>query len=113
MVGDTAQLPPVNTLQSPALDADVLASYGFKLFEIELKEVIRQAKTSGILSNATTLRKNLITDPDSLPRFSTQEFEDVERISGTEIVELIESEYDQYGMDEVKVICRSNKNANI
>lgn len=113
MIGDTAQLPPVNTLQSPALDANELSSYGFKLFEIELKEVIRQAETSGILSNATTLRKNLITDPDSLPRFSTLEFEDVERISGTEVVELIESEYDQYGMDEVKIICRSNKNANI
>ena len=57
LVGDTAQLPPVNSDISPALDIQSLqVNYDKEIVHIELDEVMRQAENSGILSNATELR---------------------------------------------------------
>jgi hypothetical protein len=59
-VGDTAQLPPVNMNFSPALDANYLKeTCGLTSNEFELTEVVRQKEDSGILHNATALRKSL------------------------------------------------------
>ncbi len=113
MIGDTAQLPPVSTIGSPALEISEFESRGFSVLHTELTQVIRQAESSGILMNATGLRNQLQNDPKSLPKFTTADFDDIHRISGTELVDLIESEYQNAGMEEVKVICRSNKNANV
>ncbi|RZK82004.1 MAG: DUF2075 domain-containing protein, partial [Pedobacter sp.] len=55
-VGDTAQLPPVGSVDSPALNTDYIADkFGLEVTEVELKEVVRQEKKSGILANATML----------------------------------------------------------
>ncbi len=113
LIGDTAQLPPVNTDLSPALDATELSAMGMHVSEHEMTEVIRQARDSGILMNATALRKRLISNPNGLPQFNTTPYPDIERITGNELVDTLETEYDRHGMDEVKVVCRSNKNANI
>ena len=51
--GDTAQLPPVGEEDSLALRADVLASYGLRVRQIDLTEVVRQSRTSDVLSGAT------------------------------------------------------------
>src|SRR5690606_34656592 len=60
LVGDTAQLPPVGMLKSPALDVQALEStFGFHLFTYELTAVVRQATDSGILYNATRIREQL------------------------------------------------------
>ena len=49
-IGDTAQLPPVGLLLSPALDADLLQlRYQTEVESIELNEVVRQEENSGIL----------------------------------------------------------------
>lgn len=57
-IGDDAQLTPYNCSYSPALSAEFLAdSYGFKVTEYELTQVVRQAENSGILKNATTIRQ--------------------------------------------------------
>jgi ATP-dependent exoDNAse (exonuclease V) alpha subunit len=54
LIGDTAQLPPVNMSVSPALDIDSLSlHYQKNVHHIELDEVMRQAEHSGILYNAT------------------------------------------------------------
>ena len=57
-VGDTAQLPPVGSLESPALNKKYLsANFHIAVVEVELKEVVRQEQQSGILANATMLRQ--------------------------------------------------------
>ena len=49
-IGDTAQLPPVNSELSPALDSDKLSLNYNKTVEIvELDEVVRQQFNSGVL----------------------------------------------------------------
>jgi hypothetical protein len=60
MVGDPAQLPPVETPFSPALDAAYLASeHGVAAEEYELTEVVRQEADSPILREATAIRRTL------------------------------------------------------
>jgi hypothetical protein len=60
MVGDPAQLPPVNSPISPALDANYLSTvHNVKVREFELTEVVRQAADSPILREATEIRKTI------------------------------------------------------
>lgn len=56
LVGDCAQLPPVGEEEAPALHAQVLESMGLKVYECDLREVLRQSQDSGILVNATYIR---------------------------------------------------------
>lgn len=115
LVGDTAQLPPVKLNISPALDSKTLRESGFSVNEIELKEVVRQAKGSGILTNATVIREKIgggIESPGFLP-IQTDDFKDVERISGAELIESISTSYDKFGLFETTVVTRSNKRANL
>ena len=56
LVGDCAQLPPVGEEEAPALHAEVLESMGLKVYECDLREVLRQSQDSGILVNATYIR---------------------------------------------------------
>lgn len=115
LVGDTAQLPPVKLNISPALDSRTLQESGFGVNEIELKEVVRQAKGSGILINATVIREKIgegIKTPGFFP-IQTNDFQDVERISGAELIESISTSYDKFGLFDTTVVTRSNKRANL
>ncbi len=59
-VGDTAQLPPVNMNNSPALNAEYLKEkFNLSCMEYELTDVVRQIDGSGILQNATRLREHI------------------------------------------------------
>jgi ATP-dependent exoDNAse (exonuclease V) alpha subunit len=121
-VGDTAQLPPVGSIESPALNQEYISKhYGLQLTAVELKEVVRQEKKSGILVNATMLRK-LINDAESkvgesekleLPAFTTKSYRDVFRMTGLKLVEGLEYAYNKFGMENSLVVCRSNKLANV
>ena len=112
LVGDTAQLPPVGLDMSPALSRERLESFGYRVREIELTDVVRQAEDSGILHNATSIR-NLITDGlEDYPRFNFDAFPDITMISGAELLETISSSYDRYGTSDTIVVTRSNKRAN-
>lgn len=115
LVGDTAQLPPVKLNVSPALDLASLEYYGFSVKEVELKEVVRQTKDSGILYNATALRNRIGESMDGTGFFPIElsAFDDVERVSGGELIETISSAYDKYGLFETTVVTRSNKRANL
>ena len=114
LIGDTAQLPPVGEEQSPALCADALRGYGMQVHEMQLTEVVRQEQESGILWNATVLRKYIAEDDCfTLPSIRTEGFPDVKVINGNELIELLEQSYSEVGMDETMVVCRSNKRANI
>lgn len=48
---------PVGEEESPALSADKLRGYGMEVYEAQLTEVVRQMHDSGILWNATELRR--------------------------------------------------------
>ncbi|MBQ8443703.1 MAG: AAA family ATPase [Bacteroides sp.] len=114
LIGDTAQLPPVGEEESPALSADALKGYGLKVYEGMLTEVVRQLSDSGILWNATELRR-YIAEEDffTLPPIRVEDFPDIRVIPGNELIEAIGDSYDRVGMDDTIVVCRSNKRANL
>ena len=113
LIGDTAQLPPVHMSVSPALDPKHLtANFHFnKDQQFELTEVVRQAKDSGILENATYLR-NLIKGKESVFQLNTG-FPDVMSIDGYDVEECLDDAYSKFGEDGVMVVTRSNKSANM
>ncbi len=113
LIGDTAQLPPVGSSESPALDGSYLsARFPVQVGEIELNEVTRQSEGSGILHNATLLRNLLDVDEDYFPQFDLGEFSDIKALSGYEIEEEVSSCYSRDGIENTVIICRSNKQAN-
>ncbi len=113
LIGDTAQLPPVGLDLSEALDPNVMEGYGFEIRTVELTDVVRQAARSGILENATALRSKMkeIINGD-YPGLISEDFSDFKRLSGTELLDSLQSAYDKTGMEETMVVCRSNKQAN-
>ncbi|MBO4450889.1 MAG: AAA family ATPase [Bacteroidaceae bacterium] len=112
LMGDTAQLPPVGNVHSPALQPDVLRSYGLHVVCQTLTQVVRQRDLSGILQNATQLR-GIISQSGQGSGFKVQWEKDVRNISGSELVEEIANCYHRYGIDDTIVVCRSNKRAHI
>lgn len=113
-IGDTAQLPPVGLNISPALDIEYLkAIFNFSIDSFELTEVVRQSEDSGILTNATTLRNQLKSEHNAYPEFILNTFKDIIRIDGSELEDALNKAYNDYGAEDVMVICRSNKRANI
>ena len=114
LIGDTAQLPPVGEEESPALSADKLRGYGMEVYEAQLTEVVRQMHDSGILWNATELRRYISEENFlTLPSVRVEGFPDIRMVSGSELIEVINDCYGQAGMDETIVVCRSNKRTNI
>ena len=113
LIGDTAQLPPVNLEISPALSEDFLfQNYSKEILSYSLSEVVRQEKSSTILLNATSLRKQITEKHFNLPNFIVND--DVVRIeSGDELQESLEDNYNKSGLTNTIVLCRSNKRANI
>ncbi|NER11908.1 AAA family ATPase [Leptobacterium flavescens] len=114
LIGDTAQLPPVNLDVSPALNEDNLSlNYNKKVSLIELDEVVRQEEDSGILFNATNLREQLFSSYTDDFKFHLSGFSDIVRlIDGHEIQEAIDEAYSNDGKEETAIIVRSNKRAN-
>ena len=117
LIGDSAQLPPVGLDASPALMKDYMAMHGGVEYA-ELSTVVRQQQESGILYNATLLRQ-LQSEMEFGPGIidicdiglEVEPFDDIERISGGELIEKISDAYASYGEDETVVLCRSNKRA--
>ena len=114
LMGDTAQLTPVGEELSPALYADALRGYGLEVVETDLTQVVRQEQQSGILWNATALRR-LIAEEEwgVLPKIRISGFPDVKLLPGNELIDALSACYDRDGTDETIVVCRSNKRANI
>lgn len=109
LIGDPAQLPPVGSDKSPALDPKELEAFGLVAGVVELTDVVRQASASGILSNATALRA-ILPEEKPMPLFQ-KGFTDVIRVEGLDLQDALETAYGQDGDDEVCLICRSNKRA--
>ena len=111
IIGDEGQLPPIGLDRSPALDEGYMSRYG-RLMTARLSTVVRQAAESGILTNATRVRRLIEKGLSGPLQLHTKGFPDVERVSGGELIEKISDAVERYGLDEVVVLCRSNKRAN-
>ena len=117
LIGDSAQLPPVGLDASPALLKDYMAMMGGVEFA-ELSTVVRQQSESGVLHNATLVRQ-LISEMEYGPGvidlcdlgLELEGFDDIERVSGGELIEKISDAYSAYGEDDTIILCRSNKRA--
>ena len=114
LLGDTAQLPPVNLDISPALDTHTLAvHYDKEIESIELDEVMRQEESSGILFNATELRELLKDSFVTDFQFDVKKYKDIVRLTdGYDIQDAIQSAYSNYSIEDTAFIVRSNKRAN-
>lgn len=118
LLGDDAQLPPVGSTESPALDADFMAnSYQLSVVSFQLTQVARQALDSGILSEATRIRER-ITKVRQWSRIdSTQPVHsnnrDIIRLKGEEVIESLENSWREVGAEETLIIARSNKMTNL
>ena len=115
LIGDTAQLPPVNLDISPALDYSKLElNYNKNVSQIELDEVVRQSEDSGILFNATELRESISNKFFERFEFKLEGFNDIVRlVDGQDILDAINDSYSQHGNEETALIVRSNKRANL
>lgn len=112
LVGDTAQLPPVGEELSPALNNEALKLYGLTVGCADLRQVMRQDSNSGVLTNATGIRMLVAQgEPDDFPKISVKGFNDIRYLSGGELIEELESCYDDVGSDQTVVVTRSNKRA--
>jgi exodeoxyribonuclease-5 len=112
LVGDTAQLPPVGSVVSPALDPSALEGYGFGLISCELKQVVRQSETSGVLMNATRIRLQVAENDLVHPSIDCLNYKDTIRITGEELIDEISSAYGTCGMEGTIIVVNSNKQAN-
>ena len=106
LVGDDAQLPPVGSTKSPALDEDYMANnYSLFTFHYSLSEVARQALDSGILAEATRIRNG----GSGIQANGV----DIIKLPGEEIIESLENSWREVGAEETLIITRSNKMTNL
>ena len=106
LLGDDAQLPPVGSENSPALNEDFMSSYDLRVSGYCLREVVRQALDSGILENATAIRSD--ERIEIVPNGT-----DVIKVPGNEAIETLEQSWREVGAEETLVISRSNKMTNL
>ncbi|QJX45441.1 AAA family ATPase [Hymenobacter taeanensis] len=112
LIGDTAQLPPVGQLLSPALDPELLKHrFRADVASVELRQVMRQAEQSGILMNATVLREELREEQPHI-QFFTKGYPDIFAMQGDKLEDGLRWAYKNFGHENSTIICRSNKNAN-
>lgn len=111
LLGDTAQLPPVGTDFSPAMDYDTLTSLGLRVSRATLTAVARQDAMSGILANATRMRRSMKLDPMPQPQILTEGYGDVHIADTYSLPEDIYTCFGRDGVDETVLITRSNRRA--
>ncbi len=112
LLGDKAQLPPIGSNESFALNPDYLRQRFFEPIEYyQLTQVVRQALQSGILKNAANIRWAL-NNKLQLPIFKTQNHKDFKQIETIDFEDTLVNQYRQIGEKEVVVVTRSNFAAN-
>lgn len=119
-LGDDAQLPPVGSIVSPALQTDYMLGYQLDITSHTLTQVARQALDSGILHNATQLRElalgtTLPTEENEVEQLwkILEEKSDIRTIPNQELQELIETAHNEVGDEETILLTRTNKRTNI
>lgn len=115
LMGDTAQLPPVGQEQSVAMNRDRLVSLGLAPWHHVLSTPLRQAAESGVLYNATLVRRFITGEPhpESLILEASRFPDDVTVVPGEELEDYYTSSLSRVGHDGTIVITRSNWRANL
>ena len=109
--GDTAQLPPPGCSESPAMSRDYLKSMGLRVWRATITKTVRQSSHSGILYNATWLRKAMTADTIPMPRLTVKPFNDVNVTTGDDLQDALDRAYNEYGIPGTLLITRSNRRA--
>ena len=105
-----AQLPPIGTRLSKALDAQFLRDLcGLEVEEVLMTQVVRQKDSSGILHNATALRRQMQEEGE----VKLQHYSDFELLEDHYAVEeAVQESFQSDRLGEALYIVRSNKRAN-
>jgi exodeoxyribonuclease V len=112
-IGDDAQLPPVGSDRSPALEIELLRDrFHLHIAGIELSEVIRQKQGSGILDNATLMRSQIAAGLDNFPSVYLDNYPDIVHVEG-DVQPYVEEALALFGSENVVILTRSNKRANL
>lgn len=111
LLGDVAQLPPVGATESPAMQPENFKRIGLNVSRAVLTDTVRQGKRSGILRNATWLRRAMLLDPLPAARLFIEGYDDVKAVGGGDVIDAITDCYRRDGADETVIITRSNRRA--
>lgn len=111
VLGDVAQLPPVGSTESPAMQPATFKRLGLHVSRATLTDTVRQSRNSGILRNATWLRRAMLVDPLPEPKLVTEGYDDVELLSPDDVIDTIGECYYTDGADETIIVTRSNRRA--
>jgi exodeoxyribonuclease-5 len=114
LLGDAAQLPPVGSVTSPALDLEYLKhTFHIRIATYELQEVVRQSMKSGALYNATLVRRQIASGEMRFPVFDLSSHTDVIRLRGADLEDELNTAFASSKRENSVLICRSNKRANL
>ena len=109
-IGDDAQLPPVGMNTSPALDAAyLLKNYNLNTKSLELTEVVRQKRESGVIHNAISIRKSLYQKVFNQLNFN-MDFPDLEDVEYDSVIERYMDSCDHKINAKSIIIAHSNTN---
>lgn len=141
LLGDTAQLPPVGSTESPAMNPLTFKEMGLHVSRAVITKTVRQARRSGILYNATQLRRALAgsissgpsaptasasaSTPSStaspstaseaptlqVPTLTVTPFEDVEVLDPEDLEDSLGQSFAEFGEEQTIMITRSNRRA--
>ena len=115
LLGDDAQLPPVGSELSPALDSSYMQhTYGLSVSHFQLTQVARQALDSGILSEATRIRLEIGDGRLKKEEWTIQpNGRDIIKVPGDEVIEYLENSWREVGPEETLIVTRSNVMTNL
>lgn len=111
LLGDTAQLPPVGSVESPAMSAQAFKEMGLKVTRATITRTVRQRQRSGILYNATWLRRAMQLPELPEPQLTVSKFDDVEVVDSEELEDRLGMSFAEYGEEQTIMITRSNRRA--
>lgn len=111
-VGDPCQLPPVGQGFSPALSKEYIEkTFGEKVVEYEMTEVVRQAKKNGIIDASLKLRFLRDTNPAvkwaSLPLKGHSNI--VLHESHASLLRMYINKVKEFGFDYTTLLCQTNR----
>ncbi len=113
LVGDDAQLPPVGSEKSPALQSSYLElQFGSHCTEVQLQEVMRQTQDSQVLQNATQIRAQIANQQFWQPQF-LQGKDAIRLVEGYEVEDALNESFSEVGREGTAVLVRSNKRAGL
>ncbi|MDE6062492.1 MAG: AAA family ATPase [Duncaniella sp.] len=111
LLGDVAQLPPVGCVESPAMSPKRYKELGLHVSRAILTDTVRQARHSGILRNATWLRRAMLVAPLPEPKIILTGYTDVSVVEGEVVRDAIGESYREEGPGATAIITRSNRRA--